>query len=75
MSEEFARHVLRVVVAQVCASFGFQSIEQFALETLVDSLQSCKYYINNITIFLHDNTRSGIKRKNSNIWNIFIMLV
>jgi hypothetical protein len=39
MSEEFARHVLRVVVAQVCASFGFQSIEQFALETLVDVLQ------------------------------------
>jgi hypothetical protein len=48
MSEEFARHVLRVVVAQVCASFGFQSIEQFALETLVDVLQECKYNTKNI---------------------------
>jgi hypothetical protein len=44
MSEDFSREILKVAVAYICSTFGFQSAEQAPLETLVDILQLCKNY-------------------------------
>jgi hypothetical protein len=41
MSLEFAREVLKVVVAQISQGFGFQVIEATALETLAEVLENC----------------------------------
>jgi transcription initiation factor TFIID subunit 8 len=43
MTEPFARHLCKIVVAQICKQMGFQAIKASSSEALVDLLIRCIY--------------------------------
>ena len=51
MSDNFARDISKIIVAQICKEIGFQSIQEGALETLCDILQKCEFLFN-LVVFL-----------------------